>query len=545
MVSIGNDAGNIDARADMDALEHALAENPRDPMCHCRMAASLAACGDGGRALAHWRAALGLDPACLAALRPLAGQAVGRGQGEAALALLRRALAVAGPGADLLEAYGEVLLALGRAEEAAALFERALQHAPDRAGLWDRLGLALRRAHRLGAALAAFRRALDLTPGDVARESRYGVALADCGDLERSLALQRRLLDRHPGAVGLLTRYGATLLAAGRPAAAEVVLRDALAGDPGAKEASFALAVALLAQGRYGPGFAAYEGRFDSGHVPRRVVAGMPVWGGESLAGGSLLVHPEQSMGDIIQFCRYLPLVAARGVRVVFRCPGPLRPVLDTLGGPVTSIDYGAAPPVCDAQISLISLAHRLGTEIDTVPTPGAYLRRPAGRAVPAILAAAARPRIGLIWAGPADTGDDPGRWPGLRALAPVLARPRGTLFALQTGAARAQIDALGLTGVVHDLGLAPDDFGAGAALLSELDLLISVDGALAHLAAAMGRPVKLLLGAVPDWRWGLAGADSPWYRAATLFRQGPGGDWSAAVADLAADLEREGDDAR
>ena len=260
-----------------------------------------------------------------------------------------------------------------------------------------------------------------------------------------------------------------------------------------------------------------------------------PLWSGaQPLAGRSIYVYAEQGLGDTLQFCRYVHLLRARGAAVVLAVQRPLRELLACLGSEIEVIGDDAPPPATDFQIPLMSLPLALGTRPETIPATVPYLSAQAAD-VDRWRERIGRDglRVGIAWAGNA-THLDLGRFFELAALAPLAAIPGIRLISLQKGRGVEQLAGLPTGMRVETLGA---DFDAGpaafldsAAVLACIDVLLTPDTALAHLAGALGHPAWVLLKQVPDWRWGLESTTTPWYPTLRLFRQPRRGDWSGAI---------------
>jgi hypothetical protein len=299
------------------------------------------------------------------------------------------------------------------------------------------------------------------------------------------------------------------------------------------------LGIAQLAAGDFDQGWMNYEARWSAARFtsPKRAFPA-PRWRGESLgpgAGGAarrLLIHAEQGFGDTLQFCRYIPLIAERGGAVVVECQPALRRLLDSLAEPyagqVTVISRGDALPAVDFHIPLLSLPHILQTTLSTIPAFVPYLKasEPEARAWRNRLGGGSL-NIGLVWSGNAKRQDDHMRSCPIDDLRPLLDLPGLRLFSLQKDRQEPLPDG------IEDLSPDLSDFGATAAAIDALDLVVSVDTAVAHLAGAMGRPVWVLLGYAADWRYLLDRNDSPWYPTMRLFRQARAGDWSLPIHNI------------
>jgi len=361
---------------------------------------------------------------------------------------------------------------------------------------------------RLEEAEQAFRKALQISPADVRAQQNLGVAWQVLG----------------------------------RTAEAEASFRTALQIDPGYATARWNLAVLKLLTGHYREGFQEFEARFSKNEpVPLRH-SDRPLWDGSFFAGKTLLVHAEQGFGDTFQFLRYLPLVAERGGKVLFECQHEsLRDLLTaSLRGTAFVYVRGEALPEVQLQVPLLSLPRIFGTTLETIPSPPSYLT-PLARDLESWrerLHTDKGFRVGLVWAG--RPKPDPKRSASLQALAPLAAVPGTVFYSLQVGSGCEQAlnPPAGMT--LRDYTAELSDFSATAALMANLDLVITIDSAAAHLAGALGKPVWLLLPYAADWRWLTGRTDSPWYPGMRLFRQERPGDWRGPVAAMVEMLRTE-----
>jgi hypothetical protein len=380
---------------------------------------------------------------------------------------------------------------------------------------------------------------VQLRPGHLNAHSNLGAVLARLNRGEEAEVACRAAIRLQPGHAGAHANLGLALRSLGRFEAAIASLREAIRLQPGHVKAHVDLGMTLLLLGRFAEGFAEYEHRL----TPRPAgVLGPPSWRGEPLEGRTILLHAEQGIGDTIQFIRYLPEVRRCGAgRVLLAAPPPFTrllaglPHLDAL---VRAEDW--AEIRAHVHCPLLSLPHALGTTIETIPAPVPYLR-----AEPAALARwrerledARNLRVGLVWAGNPRHQDDRNRSIAPERLAPLLRVKDVCWASLQLGAPVQALHEQVPGGAVLDLASELTDLAETAAAMMQLDLVIAVDTAVAHLAGALGRPVWVLLPAVPDWRWLLGREDSPWYPTMRLFRQRRPGDWDGVVVQVAAALE-------
>jgi Flp pilus assembly protein TadD len=510
-------------------------------------AARLIAAADRCSAAGDCRAALDLFSGAIA-LAPdtaqawagagLALQALGR-PGEARAALWRArfldpALAPARNG------LGTLLLAQGLVVEAKAEFVAATAAAPGWWVPWVNLGLAAQRAGRAEQGVAPLEHAATLAPAEAEVWHSLGTALQLLHRDAEAEAMHRRALAIDPRHMLASANLGRALRAQGRIAEAAASYTAALALRPDHAETRWNLAVADLLRGEWAAGWEGAEWRWQVPGFPARPRGfAPPLWQGGPIEGRTILLHAEQGFGDSIMMLRYVPLVAARGAWVLLEVPPPLLGLLQASGLPAELIATGDPLPGFDLHCPLLSLPRAFGTRPGTVPASPS-LRPPASamaRWAELLPADGGPPRVGLVWAGRPTHANDANRSIGLAALAPLLAMPGLRFHALQVGPRAADIAALGLGPQIEDLSPALHDFGETAAALLRLDLLISVDTAVLHLAGALGRNFRGLLPFAPDWRWLLGRDDTPWYPGGRLLRQARPGDWSGPVAALAADL--------
>lgn len=533
--------------------------------------------GSGALAEDAYRKALARRPDHIPTRTNLA--VVMRRAGDAAGAerLLSEGLVIAPDTPGLYAALGLALRDQRRWAEAADAFQRAGEGGAGADRALFHLGLTRKDLGDDAGAAAAYRSALAINPAMVDAAVNLA-ALATAGGREGEAVEVLRTAYRHRGDdPDLLTHLGNALQREGDIAAAEQVLRKALELAPDSPAAFTNLGVVLNAQGRHNDarecfsralslapdmhearfnhgqtclllgdfktGWRDYDSRLDKTdwkHVyPYRYA--LRRWAGEPFTGRRLYIHDEQGFGDTLQFVRYLPRVKALGGTVILETRPPLVRLLTGLPGAdqVVARPATGRPAVpADLQASLMSLPRIFDTRADTIPADIPYLRPPADAHRWKAVVAGDGLKAALVWAGNPNHQNDARRSLPPDLLAP-LARVTGvSLFSLQKGPAADALDGAGL-GNVPSLGPMLGDFADTAACLSHMDLVITVDTAVAHLAGAMGRPTWLLLPRVPDWRWQCRGDDSPWYPGMRLFRQGDDGRWAPVVARVAEALRQ------
>jgi Tfp pilus assembly protein PilF len=455
---------------------------------------------------------------------------------------------------DALHLLGVCRRQAGRPEDAAALIGRALERAPACVDAWHNYGNALADLDRTAEAAAAFARATELRPAYIDAWERLAAMLARLGRREDAIEAYRRALALDPGHVAARNDLANLLTGCGRDEEAVVLFRDLLGDHPDLPEAHYNLALALLRLGDFAGGLSAYEWRWRcAGFSAPRRHTDLAAWDGRPFPGRRLLVHAEQGLGDSIQFARFVPLAASLGGAVSFEVPRVLRRLMAPIGGVDRLLTQGEAVTDADLEVPLASLPHRLGLSLGAVGMRAPYLAAEPERI------AHWRPRlgddgtlrIGVSWRGNPASPADPGRSladatplaplaavPGVRLIALALPRP-GELApdaSAPTGWRLAGLP-FALAHPGPDLDAGGDAFVDTAAVMAGLDLIITTDTALAHLAGALGRPVWVLLQAAPDWRWLKGRADSPWYPSMRLFRQSTPGDWAGVIATVACAL--------
>ncbi len=437
--------------------------------------------------------------------------------------------------------HGLALMEQQQWQAALHAIDRAICLDPGNAAYYRSRGDASMSSGNLQQAVEAYLKALTLKPDDTSAMINLGNALHAQDCLEQALQWYRKAVNLDPGNVMALNNIGKTLYDQGHMDQCLPWYEKALCIDPAYGEARFNRSVVLLSQGDYMRGWKEYDWRFRRKSArrvyPHRLQGRR--WNGSSYSGKRLFVHCEQGMGDVIQFCRFLPQVKALGGTLIVEVHAPLIPLMRMIRGidQVIPFDAHHYPPVeFDLYAPLLSLPGLFGTSLDDIAGQTPYLfadPRKAGLWRPKVEKTKGL-RIGIVWSGSAT---DPRRACPVEQLAPLIAIPDTHFFILQKDLSKTSLQRFREYGNVTHWGDQLDDFGDTAAAISGLDLIISVDTAVAHLAGAMGKRVWILLPAVADWRWLLNRQDSPWYPSARLFRQKAVGDWPALIRNVAAQL--------
>lgn len=441
----------------------------------------------------------------------------------------------------LLTDRGNALMRLGRTADALADYDKALAVAPDHIPSLYNRGNALLALGRPVEALASYDRALALQPALAEALANRGNALRALGRFDEALAGYEAALALRPDDAEILNNRASALFNLGRDAEAIAAFEAALARAPQFGQARYNMALALLRQGDFAAGWPAYEARWDTPvFVPQRRGFNVPLWlGQQPIAGRTILLHAEQGFGDTIQFIRYLPQVAALGARVTVEVPAELIELVSGFACDAAVIARGTALPAFDLHCPLMSLPLAFGTRPDTIPVPIPYLSAPAAKAESwrERLGSVSAPRIGLVWAGRRTHDNDAQRSLTLPALDPLFATKDRSFVSLQKELNAADAAALAARPQIVALGNEFASFADTAAAIAALDLVITIDTSVAHLAGAMGKPVWILLPHAPDYRWLNDRIDSPWYPSARLFRQMKPRDWPSAIEAVASAL--------
>jgi tetratricopeptide (TPR) repeat protein len=477
-----------------------------------------------------------------------------QGRGDEALALIGAALTLRPDAPDALLNYANILKATGRLEEALENYGRALTSRPDYpaarkgrdetlillAEVLNRQGNEQQASGRSGAALESYDRTLTLMPGYGDALNNRAVALWNMGRVEEALAGFDAALARRPDYVEAHFNRGNVLRDMLRLDDAMASFDRATAVDPGFAPAHRNKGFCALLRGDFARGLPLYEWRKKlSPPIEARSYL-QPLWtGAEDIRGKTVFTYVEQGLGDTIQFWRFIAQLQTRGARVVVSVQDGLMALLANASPKVELLDSRAVPARFDCHIPLMSLPLALGLQLDSIPADTPYLRAEPMRTAKWAAAIGEKGfKIGISWQGA--RGGVTTRAMPLSCFAGLSRLPGVRLISLQKDFGSEQIATLpAIETLGEDFDAGPDGFLDSAAVMQSLDLVITLDSALAHLAGAMGRPVWVALKRVPDWRWFLGRSDSPWYPSMQLFRQTVNGDWDGVFADMEIQLRQ------
>ncbi|MDE2402489.1 MAG: tetratricopeptide repeat protein [Burkholderiales bacterium] len=489
-------------------------------------------------AISSYDQALALQPRHVAALINRGHACYALERHNEALANHNQAIALQPDRPTAFTGRGNAYLAMQRFEEAIASYDQALALQPDQPEVLGNRANALVKLRRMAEAISGYEQALKLNPDHATVRSNFGGALRDAGRWQDGLAQCERALEIDPHHAGAHMNRGNVLLDMGHLGPARDAFAKVNALQPDNAESQWAQGWADLLAGDWERGLPQLEWRWKKPGLitspPRAFV--QPLWLGEQdLRGRTILLHAEQGLGDTLHFCRYVPMVVALGARVLLEVQPALKKLVGTLHGEAQVLARGQDPlPAFDFHCPLMSLPLAFKTTVESVPASTPYLRADAQliQTWGERLGEKKQPRIGLVWSGNSAHRNDHHR---SMPLATVLsALPQGVqLFCLQKDIRPSDAALLNAPGGVVHLPEALQTFDATAALIEHMDLVISVDTSVAHLAGALGKPTWILLSRMPDWRWLLDRQDSPWYSSARLFRQTVWGQWSDPLGEL------------
>ena len=492
--------------------------------------------GDLKAAAQGYSAALELDPNHLPALNNLAATRAALGDPDTAVALYRDAIARHPNAAEPHGNLGNLLRNINDLEGAAEHYVACLERAPGVAEVRYALGVVLQALDRTDAAATHLRRAArDLGPDPRPWTALAALALKR-NQTEGAAAYIAKALVVAPDNADALNVAGLISHARADFASARATFDRVLAADPNHAEGHYNRGTLRLLLGDLPAGWADFEWRWRNRPPLPGAPAHLPQWRGEDLREQTLLLLGEQGFGDTIQFIRFAPVLQAKGARVIVHCRPPLHrliaeaPGVDGVGDPGDTVNAQVWTP-------LMSLPFLLGTSEADIPANEGYLRPPRRTA-----RAQGLRRVGLVWAGSPTHGNDAARSMSLEHLAPILTCSSCVFHSLQMGERRDDLSRHADAGKIVDVMSDVTDFRDTAERLGDLDALISVDTAVAHLAGAMGLPTFVLLPHTPDWRWMLSRSDTPWYQSVRLFRQTTPGNWREPIGALREVLSAHGE---
>lgn len=535
--------------------EQAIGISPDFVAVHCKIGIALQDQGKTKEAIAAYRRAIDVNSNSPKPYFNLGVSLRRDGKFQEAAACYARAIALKPYYPEAFLNLGNVLMDMGRFPDAALAYRHAASCGPEarstapcdqpssqlRAHAWTNLGIALKKNGQFDAAIDAHRQAIALAPDYAIAHNNLGVLLQDRGCWAEAIAAHQEAVRLDPNFGTAYSNLGVALKEQGLIHQSIGAHRQAVAAEPDHPKVHFNLAAALLMAGEFEEGFSEYEWRWK-GAVPglKDRNFSQPQWDGKALGERTLLLHAEQGFGDTLQFVRFAGEISKEHGKIVLEAPQTLLDIVRTAPGIDVVVATGSELPKFDVHIPLMSLPHVLRIQSNTIPAPIPYLAADFQRAESwrHRLDRGTDLKVGIVWAGNRRHTHDHHRSIPIDALLPALNMRGVHLFSLQKEIRPGDREALDLfTDRMTDLSFSLRDFAETAAIMSALDLVISVDTAVAHLAGALGRPVWTMLPFALDWRWMLDRKDSPWYPTMRLFRQPRPGDWTSVIARVQIEL--------
>jgi len=437
--------------------------------------------------------------------------------------------------------YGSLLTTMGETSRAIAVLQECVARWPKVGIAHNALGNAFLKQGNVASAENAYRSSIGCVPLNQEAFCNLGYVFRTQGKLLEAIELYQQALLLNPNFVEALCNLGVALQGLNRLDEALVAFARAKALSPSLPAALFNESLIQLLKGDYAAGWKGHEYRWMTEQKNAYRKFSVPLWTGiEPLAGKNILIHAEQGFGDTLQFVRYLPLLVERGAIVHMETQAALKSVLAEMKGLASLLEKGSSlPGTLDFHCPIMSLPLAFGTEVHSIPSQFPYLSVPATKQSQwkQRLEGLPRPRVGFAWFGNRAHKNDRNRSLPSDVAAELLRQSPIPLICLQKGLQASDDLALSHSLNLHVLPDEIQDFSDTAAIVQLLDLVISVDTSVVHLAGALGKPVWALIPYAPDWRWMLDRNDSPWYPSALLYRQKRHGDWSGVISELGRDL--------
>jgi len=428
----------------------------------------------------------------------------------------------------------------GKLEDSLKLYGQAVAFNPNQPDAYNNMAVALRKLTKFEAALACYERSLCLRNDHAGTYSNMGNVLNDLDLVDASIIAHTKAVELEPTNLLYLYNKGLVFRDAGKTAEAIDIFNQVLENDPDYKDCRWDRTLTYLVSGDFKNGFGDYDSRWLLEKSPPRSFS-KPQWAGDALQGRKLYIHREQGFGDALQFIRLLPSIKKRfGGTIYLESQPELINLFLGIEGIDHHVPFGTPPPDFDVWIPLMSLGRILSVDEDNIPGDVPYLKAPETTRFRVRKAGENGLNIGITWGGSPTHQNDRRRSVSVEKFLPLFGHENVTLFSLQKGERTKELESTGAHPLIVDAGKEIKDFSDTAGLLDQLDLMITVDTSVAHLAGALGKPVWLLLPFTPDWRWMLDREDSPWYPQMRIFRQDTAGDWESVFKKVYAALDEK-----
>jgi tetratricopeptide (TPR) repeat protein len=536
MHNLGIIAGQIgNYPVGIELLRRAIGLQPNWAEARANLGKMLTDAGQLDAAADACREAIAIRPDCAEAHNNLGAVFRLQGRLEESVAAARRAIAARPQFAEAYTSLSATLKLQNKFTEAIAAARQAIALRPGYDEAHNNLGNALQAAGQLEDAIAAYRLAIQFNPSFADAHYNLGTIFSEKDQLDEAIFHLRRAVELKPGFADAHYNLANALMARGQYDDAMDQCRSALALVPAHNEAHYTLGALHLLRGEFTKGWPEFEWRcrIRDSRLPN---FSQPRWDGSALDGRTILLYADFGQGDAIQFFRYWPLVAARGGKIIIQCHGSLKRLFQISAPSCQILSQNEPLPPFDCHCPFMSLPHIFATDLSNIPTE-TYLRADAADIAhwQKQIANIPHPRIGLVWQGNPNYLNDRNRSIPFSHFVPLAGIPGANFISLQKGSAadaarHSPVPLIDRTDQLHD-------FAETAALIANLDLVISSDTAVPHLTGALGKPVWIMLPAVPDWRWLLHRSDSPWYLTMRLFRQRTRGDWPGVIENVAEQL--------
>jgi tetratricopeptide (TPR) repeat protein len=530
-----NNLGQLGAA--VNSYGKALAIKPDYAEVHSNLADTLHEFGQLEAAIRSYKMALAIKPNYAEAHYSLGNTFKGIGQPEAAVKCYEKALAIKSNYAEAHSNLGVTLQELGQLDAAVKSYEKALAIKPDYADAHYNLGVTLQELGQLDAAVKSYGKALAIKPDYADAHYNLGVTLQELDLLDAAVKSYEQALAIKPDYTEAHSNLGITHRDLGHLGTAINCYKKALAISPDHAVAKWNLSLSQLVTGNFKEGWKNYESRLKKKDFKQERHYSQPLWGSSSLVGKTLFLYPEQGIGDMIQFIRYVKVLSTKTTKIIVECPKSLHQLFSTIPEINVLVTKGDALPHFDYHVPLLSLPKILKTTIKTIPVDIPYLfleknnERPVNTQPRAL-------NIGIVWAGNSAHNNDKNRSVDLSFFSAIMNIHNTQFYSLQVGDRRDDLNQEDFASHIIDAGKHLGHYAETATVINQLNLIITVDTSVAHLAGAMGKPVWVLLPFASDWRWLLERYDSPWYPTMRLFRQQSRGDWESVFNEVHKALE-------